>query len=139
MENSEFVEVYEAPVVEEKGRAGKVHMIANAILCILAILAFLWVAVFTYSAIDAYIDMQNYNGEGFDGGAVGFAFCFVFLLIGAVVTIPLSVACAISSGISLKIRKGLAATVSRITLWLSISISVITAITVVVLYLLGAN
>lgn len=139
MENSEFVEVYEAPAVEEKGRAGKVHMIANTILCILAILAFLWVAVFTYSAIDAYIDMQNFDGEGFNSGALGFGLSFVFVLIGALVTVPLSVACAISSGISLKIRKGLVATVSRITLWLSISISVITAITVVVLYILGAN
>ena len=58
MENSEFVEAYEAPVVEEKkSRAGKVHMIANTILCILAIFAFLWVSGGTIIFDDA--DLTN--------------------------------------------------------------------------------
>ena len=123
--------------ISNASRSNKVHLVFNIILFVLATCAFVFVALFTYSAIDAYIDMQNFNGEGINSGALGFAFSFVFVLIAALATVPLSVICAVSSGSAVKKREGVTVSVSRVTLWVSVAYAVISPIVVAILYIIS--
>ena len=99
-----------------RSRAAKVHTVVNIVLAVLATAAFFFVALFTYSAADAYIGMKNFNGEGFNGDGLGFAIAFVLVLVASLFSAPLSLACTISSGIAVKLREGRDRTTSLITL-----------------------
>ena len=121
----------------ERKKKAKAHMTANIVLAIFATAAFFFFAIFAYTAIDAYIASQSFDGNGINGDGIGYAFAFVLALVATFFVLPLSLACAVSSGVAVKIRDGAAEVISRITLILSVGYIAVDAITMLVIFFLG--
>ena len=119
------------------GRGARAHTVANIVLTVLATAAFFFLALFVYSAIDAYIGMKSFDGEGINGAGIGYALSFVFVLAMSALAIPLSAASVISSAIAVKIRTGGARRASLVMLIITASYILLNIVSVVLLYIMG--
>ena len=102
------------------GRAA-VHRVFNIAFALLATVAFAFSAIFGVIMIDAFIKSENFNGEGINGDAIGFALAFVLMLVADAFVLPLSTAGAVLSFTTVKFRSGKDRITGKITLALNLA------------------
>ena len=95
------------------------HKVSNIVVTVLATVAFFIFAVFAFTLIESYFEMKGFDGEGVNGGAIGYAFSLVFMIIATVAVVPLSVAGIVLSATSVKFRQGADRVIGIVTLVLN--------------------
>ena len=121
-----------------RGRGAKAHTVINIILAVLATVAFFFVALYTVVAVDSYIGMKGFDGEGINGAGLGFAFSVVFVLVASIFSAPLSLAGVISSGIAMKKRTDGARKTAVVTFTVSLVYIILNIAAVAALLILTA-